>query len=217
MEEEKQQRHLGEGWNVRMTLDLRGMSTFEKREADLDVRGKNVLAASAPQNLTDIAVDALDQRLLSLQRRRQPQQQQSPIPSVILTTVFRSPLLRDRNFRTKFARADRLDPQKAAARLVAYLSKSIELFGQVALTRPVRTSDILQTDEQALRNGWIQFLLTRDSTGRRILALDDLGPTDIPLESKVCCRGDAFRLVFIVVLLFVLTILNFLRFHRHTR
>ena len=102
-----------------------------------------------------------------------------------MLTVFSSPLLRDREFRTKFARADRLDPQKASARLIAYLAKSVELFGQVALTRPIRTSDIRQTDEQALRTGWIQFLLTRDSAGRRILTLDDLGPMNIPIESKV--------------------------------
>jgi hypothetical protein len=156
------------------------MTSFERREADQDLRGKNILAASAPQHLTDIAVDALDQHLLSLQR----QQQQLAMPSMMLT-IFSSPLVRDRDFRLRFARADRLDPVKACTRLIAYLSLSVELFGDIGLTRPIRTTDFHPADEQALRNGWIQYLLTRDNAGRRIVALDDLGPTEIPIESKV--------------------------------
>jgi hypothetical protein len=164
-------------WETVTLKDRQVFSDFERSEAQQDVEGKNLLAAAAPRTLMQMGLEALDREL-----ERQIRQLYSPS---LQTAVITSPMYNDREFRIKFLRADRMSASNAATRLLSYLSYALELFGQEALMRPIRTSVLTSTDEQALRIGWIQLLLTRDHIERRIIVMDDLGPADVPFQSRV--------------------------------
>jgi hypothetical protein len=169
-------------WDRLCEKDWGELSSFEKSEAEQDVLGRNVLAATAPRTLSDLGIEALDRELM----QRQQVRQKNPTPdALLLSSLANSGMFQDGDFRLMFARADRLDPRKAASRIVAYFSLALSLFGQEALIRPVRPSDFSPADEETLKKGWIQLLLTRDKIGRRIVVLDDLGTDDVPIRNKV--------------------------------
>lgn len=163
-----------------------GFTDFERSEARQDITGKNLLAAAAPQTLTKIGLAAVDKEL----DRRMLQEECSP--GMLKLAATTSPMYRDRNFRTKFTRAERMNASKAALRLTAYLTYAAELFGQEALFRSIPTTVFTAMDEQVLRAGWMQLLLTRDQIGRRVVAFDDLGPVNLPLVNKVSLIATTF-------------------------
>jgi hypothetical protein len=78
----------------------------------------------------------------------------------------------------RFLLADRLHAEKAAHRIVEYYSLAMELFGDQVLTRPVMLGELNQHERRLLESGWIQLLLTRDTAGRRIMTMDEVGPAD---------------------------------------
>jgi hypothetical protein len=166
-------------WEMLIAKDLEKMSAYEHIEAKQDLAGTNLLAAIAPRSLTEVGLQALNKEL-----HRRLLHRQSPT-DILQVAASRSPMFNDRDFRVMFARAERMNPTKAATRLLAYLSYATELFGQEAMVRPVPTTIFNAIDEQILRVGWIQLLLTRDRIGRRIIAMDDLGPGDAPLQNIV--------------------------------
>jgi hypothetical protein len=95
----------------------------------------------------------------------------------------------------RFLLADRLDATKAAKRLVEYYSLAMDLFGEHVLTRPVLLGDLDQQERRLLESGWIQLLLTRDTAGRRIVTVDEVGPADPPnILHKVCMADIVDRL-----------------------
>ncbi|KAG7365976.1 hypothetical protein IV203_028646 [Nitzschia inconspicua] len=165
-------------WESIVAKDQQCLTHFERSEAKQDLMGKNVLAASAPRTLTEVALNALNK---VIDRRLQ---QQSP-EGILQVAAAKSPMYNDRDFRVMFARAERMNPTKAADRLTAYLSYANYLFGQEALIQPVQTTAFTPIDEQVLRAGWIQLLLTRDHIGRRILVMEDLGPGDFSPPNKM--------------------------------
>jgi hypothetical protein len=174
--EDGQQRSLEKIWETVISKDQQNFSDFERSEAIQDLRGKNLLAAVAPQTLLQMGLEALDRELEQQIRWYTPSLQ---------TALTTSPMYNDREFRIKFVRANRMSASKAATRLLSYLSYALELFGQELLMRPIRISVLSATDEQALRIGWMQLLLTRDQIERRIIVMDDLGPTNVPLQCRV--------------------------------
>lgn len=78
----------------------------------------------------------------------------------------------------QFLLADRLHAEKAAKRLVEYYAMAVELFGDAALTRPLLIGDLERQEQKLLESGWIQLLLTRDTSGRRIITVDEAGVAD---------------------------------------
>jgi hypothetical protein len=174
--EDGQQRSLEKIWETVISKDQQNFSDFERSETIQDLRGTNLLAAVAPRTLIQMGLEALERELEQQIRWYTPSLQ---------TALTASSMYNDREFRIKFVRADRMSASKAATRLLSYLSYAFELFGQEALLRPIRINVLTATDEQTLRIGWIQLLLTRDQIERRIIVMDDLGPTNVPLQCRV--------------------------------
>ena len=67
-----------------------------------------------------------------------------------------------------FLRAELFDVPKAVKRLLFFLQKKLELFGEQTLTRDLRLSDLSEDAQHALENGSFQLLPFRDRSGRII-------------------------------------------------
>eukprot|EP00536_Pseudo-nitzschia_multiseries_P016554 jgi/Psemu1/292587/fgenesh1_pg.1142_\ len=78
-------------------------------------------------------------------------------------------VLRDKQFRMKFLRAEEYDVNRAAQRFVNYLDFSYQHFGTAALMRPIYIDDLTKEEQNMLRDGCQQLLPCRDRTGRMII------------------------------------------------
>eukprot|EP00537_Pseudo-nitzschia_pungens_P002987 CAMPEP_0172371686 /NCGR_PEP_ID=MMETSP1060-20121228/44339_1 /TAXON_ID=37318 /ORGANISM="Pseudo-nitzschia pungens, Strain cf. cingulata" /LENGTH=557 /DNA_ID=CAMNT_0013097405 /DNA_START=86 /DNA_END=1759 /DNA_ORIENTATION=+ len=88
-------------------------------------------------------------------------------------------------FWLRFLRCDLFDAQRAAIRMVQFLDLLAELFGDVALERPIMLKDFSRDEIQAFRVGHQQLLPYRDRSGRRVYAcVGGLG-LEVPLLTRV--------------------------------
>ena len=83
-------------------------------------------------------------------------------------TIDSDYVLRNEELRIRFLRAEKFDASKAAQRFVHYLDFYRELFGNIALVRPIYFDDLSKSEQSLLREGCQQLLPCRDRTGRRI-------------------------------------------------
>ena len=75
----------------------------------------------------------------------------------------------DTKFRLMFLRAERFDPVLAAKRFVAFHGVIREYFGDGALGRPLKLTDLDKSAMKVLKSGWLQRLGQRDTSGRGVL------------------------------------------------
>jgi hypothetical protein len=196
-----------EEWEKLLVADLNQMTCFERIEMEQDVQGKNHLAAISPSITTKMGMKNLRKELIRMRQENDhkrdqiPQQQhcqtheldqtssstssqlldntrRSNSPTVIGRILNQESVLMDDEILLRFLLADRLHAQKAAARLVEYYSLAMDLFGDKVLARPVMLGELNQQERRLLESGWIQLLLTRDTAGRRIMTVDEVGPAD---------------------------------------
>ena len=71
-------------------------------------------------------------------------------------------------FRLRFLRVERYDARKAAKRYCLNLNVLHRHYGDVALTRQLRVSDLTEAELKFFKDGIIQMLPSRDSAGRRM-------------------------------------------------
>ncbi|KAL3937387.1 MAG: hypothetical protein SGBAC_007498 [Bacillariaceae sp.] len=71
-----------------------------------------------------------------------------------------------RRFRIMFLRANRYDPQAAAAQVIKYLELKRSLFGQEKLTKKISLADLNEDDKDYLESGTVQISTKRDRSGR---------------------------------------------------
>jgi len=88
-------------------------------------------------------------------------------------------------FRLRFLRSELFDVKKAAARMVKYLDLVCEAYGEYALIRPFRLSDLTREEMSFLRGGDYQLLPYRDRSGRRILCIVTNNRDDIPAKTRL--------------------------------
>eukprot|EP00531_Pseudo-nitzschia_arenysensis_P015039 CAMPEP_0116132998 /NCGR_PEP_ID=MMETSP0329-20121206/9864_1 /TAXON_ID=697910 /ORGANISM="Pseudo-nitzschia arenysensis, Strain B593" /LENGTH=659 /DNA_ID=CAMNT_0003627585 /DNA_START=68 /DNA_END=2047 /DNA_ORIENTATION=- len=81
------------------------------------------------------------------------------------------------DFRLMFLRCERFDCKKAAQRLCRFADLMSEIYGDFALQRPTRLSDLDDDEIALLKSGWSQIFPGRDRAGRRIYSnfADDRG------------------------------------------
>lgn len=92
----------------------------------------------------------------------------------------------DADTRLRFLRCELFDVPKAAVRMMKYLDLTLELFGKVALVRPIQMRDLGKKEMEMIRGGECQPMPFRDRSGRRlIVALNNFG-LQYPLEVRVC-------------------------------
>mmetsp|Transcript_930 Transcript_930/g.1986 ORF Transcript_930/g.1986 Transcript_930/m.1986 type:complete len:523 (-) Transcript_930:471-2039(-) len=91
----------------------------------------------------------------------------------------------DMEIRLRFLRCELFVVNKAAVRMMKYLDLTRELFGTVALTRPVRLCDLGKLEMEMLRLGDAQPMPFRDRSGRRLMvAMNNFG-LQFPLEVRI--------------------------------
>jgi hypothetical protein len=66
-------------------------------------------------------------------------------------------------------RSDCFETRKAAVRLVSYFECKLDLFGIEKLVKRIELDDLDNDDQHALLSGSIQFLPSKDRTGRSII------------------------------------------------
>ncbi len=71
-------------------------------------------------------------------------------------------------FRLRFLRCELFDTRKAAIRMANFLNLLLDYYGEYALERPIRLSDMSKEELKYMRKGRYQYLPFRDRSGRRI-------------------------------------------------
>eukprot|EP00536_Pseudo-nitzschia_multiseries_P008764 jgi/Psemu1/199014/e_gw1.229.4.1 len=100
----------------------------------------------------------------------------------------------DMQIRLRFLRCELFVVKKAAVRMMKYLDLTHELFGPVALTRPIQLCDLGKLEMEMLRMGDAQPMPFRDRSGRRlVVAMNNFG-LQFPLEVRVCMKRYNCRL-----------------------
>ena len=97
-----------------------------------------------------------------------------------------NPYVHGMEIRLRFLRCDLFDVPKAADRMLKYLDLTQELYGDIALTRPIQLRDLGKQEMEMLRGGDAQPMPFRDRSGRRLMvAMNNFG-LQYPLEVRVC-------------------------------
>eukprot|EP00537_Pseudo-nitzschia_pungens_P010131 CAMPEP_0172393270 /NCGR_PEP_ID=MMETSP1061-20121228/9188_1 /TAXON_ID=37318 /ORGANISM="Pseudo-nitzschia pungens, Strain cf. pungens" /LENGTH=594 /DNA_ID=CAMNT_0013124301 /DNA_START=74 /DNA_END=1854 /DNA_ORIENTATION=- len=92
--------------------------------------------------------------------------------------------LRTKAFLLKFLRACHFDIKKAALRYFRYVDLLYELFGDIALTRPLALSDLTKRELRYLKKGQMQLLPSRDRAGRRMYAFSGCDDWNYNIREK---------------------------------
>jgi len=82
-----------------------------------------------------------------------------------------SSYINEKKFRLRFLRCELFHVRKAAERYIKYLDFLVEVYGEYALRRPIRMSDLTNEEMQFLREGQHQILPYVDRSGRRIIGI----------------------------------------------
>ena len=114
--------------------EIRQLSPQEQYNIYQDVNGTNVLASTEPFELSSIGLKALDKQLETVHDSRYTYYR--------LAEKMGSTMIKDTEFRLKFARAERFDPLKTAARIENYLKLLSENFGDRSLNRTIKLADL---------------------------------------------------------------------------
>jgi len=77
--------------------------------------------------------------------------------------------VQERSFQLSFLRSCEYDAKRAGRSLIDHMETKRRLFGDAALGRDIRLSDLSDNDIETLSTGGIQFLRERDSAGRLVL------------------------------------------------
>lgn len=89
------------------------------------------------------------------------------------------------DIRLRFLRCDLFHVPEAAKRMMRYFDLTQELFGDVALQRPIQLKDLGKMEMEMLREGDAQPMPFRDRSGRRVMvAMNNFG-LQYPLEVRV--------------------------------
>ena len=185
-----------ERWESVLAKDREQMTEYERIEVEQDVEGKNLLADLEPRVTIGMGLQNLKQELARLQQEHLSGSRKADVDTTIASSsahagtkhsrspsaekrILSSPfIVENEETLLRFIRADRLDAQKAAQRMLNYYSLAMELFGENMLQRPILLDDFDRAERRILESGWVQLLLTRDVQGRRIMAIDDTGSSD---------------------------------------
>uniref|UniRef100_A0A7S4ENX2 DUF6824 domain-containing protein n=1 Tax=Pseudo-nitzschia australis TaxID=44445 RepID=A0A7S4ENX2_9STRA len=101
-----------------------------------------------------------------------------------------------REFRLRFLRSELFRPREAAVRFAGCMDFLLDIYGEYALRRPIRLTDMSREEMMVLREGTYQLLPYRDRSGRRIYAI------------VVNSRKDVSRRVLLKVLFYLWFVLS---------
>jgi hypothetical protein len=113
--------------------EMSELSLKEQYLINQDVNGVNVLASTEPSELSSIGLEALDKQLGIIDGDRHFYRS---------AEEMKSKMIKEEEFRLKFARAECFDPVKAAGRMENYLKMVSKYFGDDKLKRPIKLTDL---------------------------------------------------------------------------
>ena len=88
-------------------------------------------------------------------------------------------------YKLRFLRCVLFDASKAAKRYCKWLDTLLELFGEFALKRPIRMTDLSREGWIFLKKGHNQVLPCRDRSGRRIFCVVPNARAELPKDELV--------------------------------
>uniref|UniRef100_A0A7S4A8N7 DUF6824 domain-containing protein n=2 Tax=Pseudo-nitzschia australis TaxID=44445 RepID=A0A7S4A8N7_9STRA len=157
--------------------EMSQLSLQEQYQMNQDVNGMNFLARTEPTALSSIGLEALDKQLRTIHDN---------LEHYRLAEKLNSAFIKERFFRLRFARAECFDSVKAAIRIEKYLRILYEYFGEEALRRPIKLTDLDKVERDLLKSGCIQIFPYRDLSGRRIIStLGNFGTRYHTLKNKI--------------------------------
>jgi hypothetical protein len=142
--------------------------------------------------------------LIQTYRHREQLQQQRPNPFGMLpennsvSAATYAAYVDDNDFRLRFLRCCLFDVSKAVRRFANYLNFIHKYWGESCLAKPIRLSDLNDTEIKILKQGFFQILPFRDRSGRRIFAnmsnangLEDVASTKVVFYIVDCATRDS--------------------------
>lgn len=136
--------------------EIMKLSLEERNENQEEIHGVRIIAKEETPELLKESLSQLDTELNSKRFANFLKSQQT-LPTYVNTEAFR----------LRFLRCTLFDVPSAARQIDEYLGVASELFGEIALQRPVRMSDFSKTELRQFRKGRFQFLPYRDRAGKR--------------------------------------------------
>lgn len=148
----------------RMSSELLGLPLKTRNEVHEEVHGVHCLAreetpALIAASLKKLAEKLRDDNAIPIDEKR----------AYLESQRYADTYVNKPQFRLRFLRFAFFDATKAAQRMVKSLELLRLLYGEFALRRPIRLSDLSHKEKQYLRNGYFQLLPFRDQSGRRII------------------------------------------------
>ena len=141
-----------------LASELNKISLNERESAYDDLHGVSDLVVESPELVASCLAE-LDPEIARIRHKH----------AYIAALIKDSSYTCSRSLRLQFLRAERFDPQKAAARLVGFFERKLELFGLDALARELLISDLNEADKECLQSGLMTLLPQKDKAGRVIM------------------------------------------------
>lgn len=153
-------------FDTSLAQEMNALSLQERERKYEELHGVAEVVAETPEFLVE-SLQQLEQELLNIPNKQ----------AYVRAWCINRKYVESRNFRVMFLRADLFDAKKAAARLVRFIEKKVEIFGPDTLARSLRLSDLNEDDLRTLKGGAVQILPSRDRSGRLIFFQNILGAT----------------------------------------
>lgn len=157
---------------------LLNLSFHDRNAIEEEIHGVSSVAAEETPELLE---DSLYNFKLELDKiYHKPAHDKAQEMLAANSSTHSSCYINEEEFRLRFLRCELFDVSKAAARFVKYLDLILEVYGEYALRRPIRLTDLNREEMSFLREGQYQLLPYRDRSGRRILAIVPNNRDDVP-------------------------------------
>lgn len=166
---------------------LLNLSVKDRNAIEEEIHGVSCMAPEETPEFLDDALEKFDFELTRIDRKLGYDRAQ-----VLLEEIPKGQprsYIHARGYKLRFLRSELFDARKAAKRYVKYLDVIFELYGDIALKRPIRMTDLNREEMSFLRKGYNQVLPVRDRSGRRIMCVVPNGRDEIPKEVLVSRRG----------------------------
>ena len=158
-----------------LALDLNKISTKEREEVYEDLHGVSSLVDESPE-LVASRLAELEPEIAKIRCR----------DAYIAATSKDSSYTSSRALRLKFLRSESFESKRAAARLVGFFEKKLEIFGPDSLARDLLISDLDDDDKICLQSGLLTLVPEKDMAGRAIMTwIPMLKGAGFPVISKV--------------------------------
>ena len=152
-----------------LSRELLKLSLQDRNAINEEIHGVRCLALPETPLLLETGLKEFEEAL-----QRMPSSQNVAAYEIcrkrcLADSEYRTYAIHDDEFRLRFLRCELFDATKAAIRYTNYLNFVHEMWGPIALQRPIRLSDFTKSEMKLFRKGEFQILPFRDQSGRRVI------------------------------------------------